>query len=173
MRKITRIVCFAGVIHWVDTLRESGVVFQLYRNIATGRTDAGTATLERWFPVVKRRAETNGKLSFAEQLLARQKASLGRETEAYDEDWSNLTPSVHELLTRVLRDDKKVLEPATVIIYARGGSWHACVSHKALGLKWWGEGGTIASALAKLEASCRAEMGQEASEGSSANMGQP
>jgi len=165
MSKKLRIVFFDGCIFWVDTLQESGVVWRLYRNVATGLTEAGLAILERWFPVVKKRAETNGRLSFAEKLLARQKESAGRATEAHDEDWANLTPNVHELLTTVLRDEKKVLEPATLILYARSGSWHACVSHKGLSLKWWGEGGTIAAALAKLEASCRQEMGQEGTGG--------
>jgi hypothetical protein len=166
-----KVLTFGGEMHWLDTLSESGVVWVLYRSFATGRTDAGLAILERWFPVAKKQRGSNGVLSLAEQLLARQKDSAGRTHEAHDDDWANATPNVLELLTRVLVDDKKVLEPATVLIFARSGSWHCCLSHKGLKLKWWGEGGTIGAALAGLERACRQEVGQEASEQPDTNTG--
>jgi len=40
-----------------------------------------------------------------------------------------------------------------LIVYCRGGSWHAMVSFKALDLKWFGEGGSFKEALKALEAS--------------------
>jgi hypothetical protein len=161
MPRMVRVIIWRGAMYCTDTLHESGVVWTLYRNFATGQTDAAVATLEGWFPVTKARSMRNGQMTFAEKLLARQKESAGRAAEAYDEDWSNMAPNVHELLTRVLQDEKKRLEPATLILYAKSGSWHACISHKGLRLKWWGEGGTIKQAVEKLEAACLAEMGQE------------
>jgi hypothetical protein len=166
-----QVAVFGSEIHWVDTLSESGVVWVLYRSFVTGVTNAGLAIPERWFPVAKKQRGANGVLSLAEQLLARQKDAAGRTHEAYDEDWANLTPNVLELLSRVLVDDKKVLEPATVLIFARSGSWHSCLSHKGLKLKWWGEGGTIAACLADLERACRQEMGQDTSEQPGTNTG--
>jgi hypothetical protein len=167
----TKVIAFSGELHWLDTLAESGLVWVLFRSFATGRTNAGLAISERWFPVAKRSTGKNGVLSLAEQLLTRQKEAAGRTHEASDEDWANATPNVLELLTRVLVDDKKVLEPATVLIFARSGSWHSCLSHKGLKLKWWGEGGTIAACLADLERACRQEMGQEASGPADTNTG--
>jgi len=171
MLSTSKVLAFGGELHWVDTLSESGLVWVLFRSFATGRTNAGIGILERWFPVAKKQRGANGVLSLAEQLLARQKEAAGRTHEAQDDDWAASTPNVHELLTRVLVDDKKTLEPATVLVFARSGSWHCCLSHKGLKLKWWGEGGTIGAALADLERACRQEMGQEASEQPDANTG--
>jgi hypothetical protein len=171
MYQLCYILPHDGVLYWIDTLRESGVVWLLVRSIASDRIEGAVAILERWLPVAKEKNKRNGVLSIAEQMLARKKDQAGRASEATDEDFANLTPNVHELLTRILRDDKKVMEPATLLVFARSGSWHACLSHKALQLKWWGEGGTIKDALAKLERSCLQEMGQEPSEQPGTNTG--
>jgi hypothetical protein len=158
---------------WVDVLSESGVVWVLFQSCCSGRIDGAAAFLEGNRSMAKSRV-ANGKLvSIAEKLLLKKKEAAGNTTEAYDEDFVNLTPNVHELLTRTLMDDKKPIEPASLLVFARSGSWHACLSHKGLKLKWWGEGGTIKHALAALEVSCLKEMGQEAVEGSGANTGQP
>lgn len=159
--KTQRVLIWRGSMYMPHYLWESGIVWTMYLNIATDRIEAAVAVLEGVWFVTTKRPGRNGTLTFAEKLLARQKESAGRAAEAHDEDWANLTPNVHELLTRVLQDEKKRLEPATLILYAKSGSWHACVSHKGLSLKWWGEGGTIKAALEKLEAACLAEMGQE------------
>jgi hypothetical protein len=158
------IVPHDGKLFWCDTLRESGVLWILVRDLACDKIAGAVAVLEAVMTVKQEKNKRNGVISFAEQMLARKKDSGSRTHEASDEDFCNLTPNVHELLTRILVDDKKVMEPATLFIFAREGSWHACISHKALKLKWWGEAGTIQGALDRLERSCRQEMGQEAPE---------
>jgi hypothetical protein len=164
MYDLCYIVPHDGKLFWCDTLRESGVLWIFVRDLADDVVAGAVAVLEGVLAVKQEKNKRNGVVSFAEAMLARKKDSSARTHEASDEDFCNLTPNVHELLTRILVDDKKVMEPATLLIFAREGSWHACISHKALKLKWWGEGGTIQAALAKLERSCLQEMGQEAPE---------
>jgi hypothetical protein len=162
-----------GCMFWLETLSESGVVWVMIRSCVTGRIDSAGAFLERAF-MSGRNGKKVAPKSIAEQLLNRQQNKAGNLTEAYDEDFVNLTPNVHELLTRSLQvDEKKTLEPATILMFARSGSWTVCLSHKGLKLKWWGEGGTVKQALMALERACGKEMGQETPEGSEANTGQP
>jgi hypothetical protein len=164
---------YDGEMYWADVLSESGVVWVFFQNCCSGRIDGAAAFLEGQVNMAGKRPSKNGHISIAEKLLLRKKEAAGNTTEAYDEDFVGLTPNVHELLTRTLVDDKKAIEPASLLIFARSGSWHACLSHKGLKLKWWGEGGTIKHALAALEVACCKEMGQETPEGSGASTGQP
>jgi hypothetical protein len=164
MYEMCYIVPHHGKLYWCDTLRESGVLWILVCDLADDKIAGAVALLEGRMTVKQEKNKRNGVISFAEQMLARKKDSAARTHEASDEDFANLTPNVHELLTRILVDDKKVLEPATLLIFAREGSWHACVSHKGLKLKWWGEAATIQGALARLERSCLVDVGQEVPE---------
>lgn len=152
---------FGGEWHCRTEWHESGVWWLLFHSFATGNINAGLALLEGEPAMAKKAVGRNGVVSIAEALLARQKDALAKTHEASDEEWLANTPAVHEMLTRVLRLEKKVLQPASVLIFARSGGWRACLSHKGLDLKWWGEGPTIKSALVELERSCKAEMGQE------------
>jgi hypothetical protein len=168
-----RVLFHDGQMYWLEVLSESGVVWVMNRSCATGRIDSAGAFLERKIAMSGRNGKKVAPKSIAEQLLSRQKNQAGNLTEAYDEDFVALTPNVHELLTRSLVDEKKTMEPATILMFARSGSWTMCLSHKGLKLKWWGEGGTVKQAMMALERACGKEMGQETPEGSEANTGQP
>jgi hypothetical protein len=111
--------------------------------------------------------------SLAQRLLARQKTHEGRTSEGFDQELLDQVPAIHELLTVVLRDDKKTLDPASLIIYCQSGSFHACLSHKSLKLKWWGEGPTLKGALVALERAVKREEGQDQSAELGSNTGQP
>jgi hypothetical protein len=158
---------------WMETLSESGVTWVLIRSCVRGRLEGAAAFLEGKKSMAGRNGKKPAPMSIAQQLLDRQKNKAGNLTEAYDEDFVNLTPNVHELLTRSLQDDKKTLEPATILMFARSGSWTVCLSHKGLKLKWWGEGGTVKQALMALERACGKDTGQETVEELGANTGQP
>lgn len=112
--------------------------------------------------MAKAKSSNHQPTTFAERLLAKRKEAEGSSFEAQDADFAAKHPHCTELLTTVLRDEKKVLEPGSLTIYCRSGSWHACLSHKALKLKWFAEGGTFATCLEALEAAVRREEGQEA-----------
>jgi hypothetical protein len=109
--------------------------------------------------------------TFAQRLLARKKDTELSSQAAFDSELLESSPRVHELLVTVLREDKKVYEPASLLVFARGGSFHVCLSHKALDLKWWGEGPGLRAALAALEANVAKEEGQGSLNGPTANAG--
>ena len=107
--------------------------------------------------------------TFAQRLLSRKKDSADATQAGFDGELLASSPRVHELLVTVLKDEKKILEPASLLVFARGGSFHCCLSHKALDLRWWGEGSGLRQALAALEANVAKEAGQEPSNGSGGN----
>lgn len=109
--------------------------------------------------------------TFAQRLLNRKKDSSDSTQAGFDQELIEATPRVHELLVTVLRDEKKVLEPASLLVFARGGSFHCCLSHKALDLRWWGEGPGLKQALLALEANVAKEEGQGPSNGGAPNTG--
>jgi hypothetical protein len=89
--------------------------------------------------------------SWLERLVEQQSKNEGRVMEATDEQLADLVPHVYELLTSRLKLDKKSYEPASLLVFARSGSWHACLSQKSLNLRWWAESLSWASLLPALE----------------------
>lgn len=111
--------------------------------------------------------------TLAEKLWARKKEEAGRTSAGHDGELAKELPYLHELLTTVIRDEKKVLEPACVLVFVRTGSFHACLTHKGLDLKWWGEGGTLKAAFQALEANLTKESGQETDSMPDSNTARP
>lgn len=97
-------------------------------------------------------------------LVKQRKADTGVSIEADDEWLRSIAPTVHELLTTLLKDEGAVYEPSGLFLYASQGTWCASLSNRKLRFKRRAEGVTIEGALRELEA----KVGQEAPEGDSA-----
>lgn len=116
--------------------------------------------LSEWdWSLLKIRRRRLARMDILKQLLAKRRAQQERAIEATDEELADLVPIVHEIMTKVLRDDKKVYEPAGLFIYAKDGLWHASLSHRKLELKWRGAGDTFKQALAALQDAIRNDFG--------------
>jgi hypothetical protein len=132
-----------------------------------GRVAVGRA-VEVWKMAKTAKSQPSAE-TFAQRLLNKKKDSAESTQAGFDGELLASSPKVHELLVTVLKDDKKTLEPASLLVFARGGSFHCCLSHKALDLRWWGEGSGLRQALAALEANMAKEEGQGPSNGSGSN----
>jgi len=153
---------FADWQWWmVDPLRESGVIFTIAASMETGGLLGVECRLERRNPRLYRSWRGYMGKSFVEKLLQAKKAEKHETTVANDEELADLVPHVYELLTKKLQDGKKTIEPASLIIFCRKGSFHSCLTHKGLDLKWWGEAPTLKASLEALEASIGSEEGEE------------
>lgn len=97
-------------------------------------------------------------------LVKQRKADTGVSVEADDEWLRSIAPTIHELLTTLLKDEGTVYEPAGLFLYAAQGSWCASLSNRKLRFKRRAEGPTIEAALRELEA----RVGQEEREGDAA-----
>lgn len=97
-------------------------------------------------------------------LVKQKKADTGVSVEADDEWLRSIAPTVHELLTTLLKDEGAVYEPAGLFLYASQGTWCASLSNRKLRFKRRAEGATIEAALRELEA----KVGQEEKEGDAA-----
>ena len=143
--------------------RMESVVFTVFEPFGQDWTGVVLCHRKDRFPMGAKKSERNGALTFAQKLLQRQKDAEGSSYVASDEELAAAYPHVAELLTVKLVDDKHVIEPASLTVYCRTGSFHACLKHKGLDLAWWGEGPTFKRVLEALEASVGKEEGQEAS----------
>jgi hypothetical protein len=116
--------------------------------------------IERDYLMAK--AGKNGKApdTLTARLLERKKSTEGASVAGFDAELLDKSPLCHELMVTVIKDEKKMIDPASMLVFCRLGSWHACLTHKGLGLKWWGEGGTFAAALDALERAVGKEEGQ-------------
>jgi hypothetical protein len=103
--------------------------------------------------------------SFTDRLLARKKEIEGAGHEAEDADFSAKYPLLAELVTVRVIDDDKPLEPASLSIWAKQGSWHACVSHKGLKVRWFAEALAFEGLWKALEQAIAHESGQVVSDG--------
>lgn len=154
---------FAGMENWaVDMMVQSDTVVLTVRHLMTGGLLGCVFYTEERCPRWGRERWCSMAKSFVEKLLNKTKAEKNDTDAGHDEELANECPHVHELLTRKLMDGKKAIEPASLTVFCRKGSFHVCLTHKGLDLKWWGEGGTLKTALEALEASIGAEAGEDA-----------
>lgn len=100
--------------------------------------------------------------SFVDDLLKKKKSEATSDYAASDEELANWVPLVYELLTRKVRDDKKVFGPASIAIWASQGSWHASLNHRSLGYRWMAEGSTFRGAIEALQRAIETQEGAEA-----------
>lgn len=154
---------FVGTNWWsVDHWSVSGVCFWRVESVFGCKLLGAVFYLEHEHTAISKEVwKTMGK-SFVQELLKKRKAEKAETDEGNDEELANVVPHVHELLTRKIQDGKKALEPASLTVFCRKGSFHCCLSHKGLDLKWWGEGSTLKNALNALEASIGKEEGAQA-----------
>lgn len=97
-------------------------------------------------------------------LVKAKKADTGVSIEADDEWLRSIAPTVHELLTTLLKDEGTIYEPAGLFLYAAQGTWCASLSNRKLRFKRRGEGHTVEEALKSLES----KIGGEETEGGAA-----
>jgi hypothetical protein len=149
--------------HLASVFRVKGVLCVNYHGIADDCwTGAAFVLASEW----DRKSETRNlrmAKSFLEKLVEQHASGNSNAQAADDEDLGNLAPHVFELLTKKVKIDKKTLEPASLLIFARSGSWHACLTHKGLDVRWWAETARYGDLLPALEAAVNKEEGQAAS----------
>jgi hypothetical protein len=136
---------------WGDLALESGIVWAWLTEYPWAKligAEAAIAVSGKVYNAAERKILMD---DFAQRLLDAVKAGTGREQVASDDDLASAVPHVFELLTRRLKDGKKWIDPGSVLIFAREDCWHACLTHRGLNLKWWGEGNTFKAALDALE----------------------
>lgn len=148
---------WAGQWHDCHLFRESGILWANYRGFATGLWTGAAACLERAYFNISPRRRLDMAKSWLEKLVEQHKDRNGTVIEATDEDLQNLVPHVYELLTSRIKMDKRNLDPATLLLFARSGSWHACLSQRGLDLKWWAESTTWAGLMPCLESAVAKE----------------
>ena len=146
----------------VEDKTSSGMVFLAYREVGTGRLIAALYMVKNWWHRITHERRLLVSKHFVDELLRRKKADEESAYAASDEELGAIAPNVFELLTRKVKDEKKSLGTASLAIWCDGGSWHASLRHKGIGVRWSAEATTFDGLKKALERAVTQQEGEEA-----------
>lgn len=76
----------------------------------------------------------------------------GTAQEATCTEMEGAYPAIYDFLTCTVGEGGKPRAVGSLTLFARTGSWHACLKDRATKKTWWGEGDTYPAALKALDA---------------------
>ena len=79
-------------------------------------------------------------------------ARPGNAPAATDAEWQKLYPAIVEYMTLVMDDDKQQRQTSTLLLFAEGRVWKACLGDRETELSLWASGESVAELLEALEA---------------------